>query len=72
MRKVVLNDKIINIIISQIEKDNVELSEKEFRMPKLSLVAKYAPRGNKQYRIWIGRQPDPFYFIWILLKFSSI
>ena len=39
-------------MVSQIEKDNVELelSEKENRVPKLSMVAKYAPRANKQYR----------------------
>ena len=39
-------------MVSQIEKDNVELelSEKENRVPKLSMVAKYALRANKQYR----------------------
>ena len=46
-----LNDKIIKIMVSQIEKDIVELemSEKENRVAKLSMVAKYAPRANKQY-----------------------
>ena len=47
-----LNHKIIKIMVSQIEKDNVELemSEKENRVAKLSMVAKYAPRSNKQCR----------------------
>ena len=47
-----LNDKIINIMVSQIEKDNVELelSKNENRVAKLSMVAKYAPRANKQCR----------------------
>jgi hypothetical protein len=39
-------------MVSQIEKDNVELemSEKENRVAKLSMVAKYAPRANKLCR----------------------
>jgi hypothetical protein len=47
-----LKDEIIKIIVFQIEKDYVELelSEKENRVPKLSMVSKYAPRANKQYR----------------------
>ena len=47
-----LNDEIVKRMVSQIEKDNVELelSEIENRVPKLSMVAKYAPRANKQYR----------------------
>ena len=48
----ILNDKIINIMVSQIQKDNVELelSKKENRVAELSMLAKYAPRANKQYR----------------------
>ena len=47
-----LNDKIIKIMVSQIENDIVELelSEKENRVAKLSMVAKYAPRANKLCR----------------------
>ena len=45
-------DIYIKIVVSQIENDIVELelSEKENRVAKLSMVAKYAPRANKQCR----------------------
>jgi hypothetical protein len=47
-----LENKIIDIIISQIHADDNELEkcQLENRIPVLSLVSKYAPRPNKLYR----------------------
>ena len=45
-------EKIVDIIVEQLQADLTELdvSQVESRIPKLSLVAKYAPRPNKHYR----------------------
>lgn len=47
-----LHQKIISIIVLQIRNDCDELkkSQEENRKPNLSMIAKYAPRPNKEYK----------------------